>query len=306
MALSGCTGCSQSDAAATSASAAPSGPPAWLGIPKPADEVVKVLNPKNEAPYSGKTGTLRGKITIKGDAPPATDFAFPTDNSCPEAAATYGKAFRVGQDNALADALVTVTEFEGFVPPSGPSETVKVSGCAFEKRTIALTFGQHLEVLNVDTNKNTYTPYLDGSEYRAIMMAVADGDPIKLHPLKPAINYVLRDFQARPFLTAQVMVLKFSTHDVTGLNGTYEIANIPVGKARVTAFLPAIVKHVDKEIEIAEGDNTADLELTFDASKDKVAVKSPDAWQRGSDTQKEPEDGRFGAPPKRIDPNLPR
>ncbi|NUP12807.1 MAG: hypothetical protein HOW73_42760 [Polyangiaceae bacterium] len=279
--------------------------PAWLGVPRPTEEILSVINKSNRQPYAGKTGILKGRVTIKGDPAPASEEKFPP-KGCPEASATYGKAFRVGQDDALADALVTVTGYDAFVPPDKPAEKVKVHGCAFDKRTVALTFGQRLEVLNQDP-KASYTPYLDGSEYRAVMVAIPDGDPVKLYPNKPAINYVLRDYQNRPFLKADVLVLKFATHDVTGLDGKYEIGRIPVGKVKVDAYLPSTGKHVEKEIEIKEGDNALDLELTFDAAADKVVATRPDPWVRGTDPTKEAAtDGKWPALPKKAPKDVPR
>ncbi|HTJ84614.1 MAG TPA: hypothetical protein VL400_23000, partial [Polyangiaceae bacterium] len=57
--------------AGASASAATDDPRPWVGIPRTVEEVEKVVNPKGEKPYDGKTGTLRGRVTITGDAPPA-------------------------------------------------------------------------------------------------------------------------------------------------------------------------------------------------------------------------------------------
>ena len=43
---------------------------------------------------------------------------------------------------------------------------------------------------------------------------------------------------------------------------------IPVGKVRVDVLLPVIGKGEGREIEIKEGDNTADFTLKFDAKRD--------------------------------------
>ena len=76
-----------------------------------------------------------------------------------------------------------------------------------------------------------------------------------------------------------IFVLNYATHDVTGLDGHYEIKNIPAGKVRVDAFLPVIGKSEGQEIEIKEGDNTLDFTFHFDAAKDlpkpKAAASAP-------------------------------
>src|SRR5262249_42947203 len=172
-------------------------------------------------------------------------------------AATYGKLFRVGQDGTVADVLVGVTGYSAFVPAREPAKKVTLRGCAASQRTIALTYGQRLEVMNVDSVR-TYMPYLDGGAAPAVLVAVPGGDPVRLYPQEVG-HYLLRDELPKPWLTADVFALKYATLDVTRLDGRYQIAGIPAGKVRVSAFLPAIDRTVEKDVEIVPGENTLDL-----------------------------------------------
>ena len=233
--------------------------PIKVGIPQSVEKISEVVNPLNEAPYSGPVATLRGRVRIEGDAPEDMALSFP--EGCGEAAATYGKLFRVGQDGAVADALVAVTGYKGFVPARDEAKSTTIHGCAFSKRTIALTFGQRIEVSNLD-GSTSYMPYLDGAAMIAIMVAVPKGAPVKLYPQEPG-HYLVRDQLPKPFLTADVFALKYATHDVTGLDGAYEITGIPVGKVNINAYLHAINKSVEKEIELHAGDNALDLMLEY-------------------------------------------
>jgi hypothetical protein len=227
------------------------------------EKVAKVINPKGEAPYSGPTGTLKGRVRIKGDAPPETPITVPA-GKCGEAAATWGRLFRVGQDGALADALVTVVGYNGFVPPKEEAAKVTLHGCALSRRTVVAAFGQRIEVANIDPIES-HMPYLDGAPFTAVMVAIPRGDPVKLYPQEPG-HYMIRD-QIKPFLSADVFVLKYATHDVTDLDGEYEVTGIPVGKVQAVAYLPVLHDEVKKEIEIKEGENTLDFELLFDLKK---------------------------------------
>jgi hypothetical protein len=251
-------------AAATPASAAPSASSAAVAVPLSRAEVERTLNPRGEKPYDGETGTLKGRITIKGDPPPATDHRYSAD--CAAAKDVYGSLFRVGADGALPDVLVAVTGYEGFVPEREETETVTLEQCKFDKNTVALTFGQRIDVKNAD-EKRSYMPYLDGAPFRAVMVAVPKGDAVKLYPQKEG-RYLLRDQMKRPYLISNVFVLKFPTHGVTDGEGRYEISGIPVGKVKVNALLPAVRKAAEKEIEIAAGDNALDLVIEYDAEKD--------------------------------------
>ncbi|HVY45507.1 MAG TPA: hypothetical protein VHB21_06485 [Minicystis sp.] len=282
----GCTGGGNGAAPAASGSAASSAAaraampppevssPAPVSIPVPADKVLKVIDPKGSPPYAGAAGTVTGRVTMKGDPAPDSELAFPP--RCAAAAAVYGKLWRVGQDGELADALVTVTGYDAFVPAKAMVQTVTLRDCALSTRTIALTFGQHLEVANKDATES-YMPFLDGAPYSAIMVAIPNGAPVKLYPEEPG-HYLVRDELPKPFLKADVFVLKYATHDVTGLDGRFKIEGVPVGKVRVDAFLPALKKSVGKELEVHEGDNTLDFELTFDAKQDAIPGRaSPSA-----------------------------
>jgi hypothetical protein len=273
MALSATLAACKGDSSNGSAGAAPSGsgapPPFALGVPYPAASVAAVINPKGEPPYTGPTGTLRGTIRVKGDPAPDMKLSFPSQ--CAEAAATYGKAFRVGQDGTVADVLVAVTNYTGFVPAKEEAKKMIVRGCAFSTRTLSVTFGQRIEISNTDQTES-YMPYLEGTRAAAILVAVPGGDAVRLYPHAQG-RYLIRDQLPKPFMSTEVFVLAYSTHDVTGLDGQYEIKGIPVGKARVNALLPAIGKTIGQEVEIKPGDTT--LDMMFEYSPSDVARINP-------------------------------
>ena len=107
-------------------------------------------------------------------------------------------------------------------------------------------------------------PNLLGSQMRVQLLALPGGAGSTLYPPDPG-HYVLTD-DMKVFMMADVFVLKYSTHDVTGIDGRYEIAGIPAGKARISALLPATGAVVEKDIEIEAGKTLElPLELAFDA-----------------------------------------
>ena len=234
-----------------------------VGMVADAAKIVAAVNPKHEKPYAGPKGTLRGHVRIEGDPPPDTGLKF--QPNCKDAAATYGKLFRVGLEKALADVMVAVTGYQGFVPADSEVKKLTIHSCAAPKRTIPATYGQRFEVSNLD-KLDSYLPYLDGNPVRAVMVAIPQGAPVKLYAPEPG-RYMLRD-QMPSGIVADVFVVKFATVDVTDLDGQYEIKNIPVGKVRVDALLPVIGKAKGQELDIKEGDNTLDITLNFDAKKD--------------------------------------
>ena len=260
---------STSAAASASASAAAS---ASAGGAIPAEKVAAVLNPKGQTPYAGPVGTLHGTVHVKGDEPPMQKVTIP--EQCRGAAATYGKLFRVGQDKTLADVLVAVTGYDAYVPDPVLSADVPIRDCAYASRTYALTFGQFLSVRNLDGNVS-YLPLLQGGRSHAVMVATPLGEAVKLYAPEPKM-YRLVDEMSRPFMVADVFVLRYPTHAVTQLDGRYEIKGIPVGDMHVSALLPAAaMKVVNLPTKIQEGDNTLDITIEFNAKKDVVKEAPP-------------------------------
>jgi len=252
-------------APAASGSASAPSVSALAPAPIPRERVQAVVNPKGVAAYAGPAGTVEGIVRIEGPEAPKLDLKIPT--ACGDALATYSKLFREGTGRTLADALVTVTEYEGYVPSKREVTTVPIRGCAYDTRTIAMTFGERLEVANRDT-RFSYLPQLHGSRHAVDVVAVPKGDPVRLYPTEVG-RYVLGDGMARHWMQADVFVLKYSTHDVTGLDGKFRIENVPVGKARVTAYLPALDVAVDREVEVKEGEPTVvELTLRHEPKKD--------------------------------------
>lgn len=246
----------------SSASAHSTAPPTGSSNAAPA-----LGGPTPEA-YAGPTGTLHGVIHIKGDAAPATPHVYP--KGCGgEAAAMYGKLFRVGQDGTLADAIVSVTNYKGFVPQKKAAIEVSVQRCSYSTRSIAMTDGQHIAVRNLDLDTTSYLPWLDGAKLPAGIVATPQGDAVKLYS-RGYGRYWLRDQMARTFMVAHVFHFRYSTTAVTRLDGAYRIEGLPVGPVDVSVMLPqAKLLSVTKPFEVKAGtENQLDLELTFDSKRD--------------------------------------
>lgn len=226
----------------------------------PRDQVDSVLNPKNLPPYSGPQGIVKGVVRAKGPTAPTLKDKIdeiPVEK-CDRAEAMYGKLFREGPERALADVLVAVTEYAGYVPPKDPVVPLDIRGCAFGTRTLALAFGQRLEVRSHD--REGALPQLVGQKSPGLLVAIPGGDPVPITPLRVG-HYELQD-QSHPFATADVFVLKYSTTDVTGLDGKFEIRGVPAGEVRVSAYLPAVGRTVAQKVTLKDG-QTVELDLTI-------------------------------------------
>ncbi len=273
-ALPGCKHSSQPQPAASAAPSASSTAPPHA-IPVPEKVVQHEVNPKGLKPYSGPTGTIAGTITMAGDEPPVMSKVLQIiPAACKQAPAMYAKLFRVDAQKHLADAFVTVTGYEGYIPARSDSKMVIGRGCAWDTRTIAMTFGQKLLVRS--RGRTSYVPELQGAHMASQMVAIPGGDPITLLPRRPG-RYQLLD-SMHLFMKANVLVLKYSTFDVTGADGHYEIKGIPAGvEVTVTAFLPQTMGHVDRKLKIEPGKTTqVDLQLEYKKPPPEPAEPLPE------------------------------
>ncbi len=255
--------------------------PTASGIPVLATKVEAALNPQHLPPYAGPTATIEGVVTVSGDAPAKRNLEIPF--ACAEAYATYGKSYREGTGRTLADAMIAVTRYQGFVPAAKDEQPIKIHGCAYERRTVVLTYGQHLEVFNTDP-KESYLPTLVGANMPAQMAALPHGDAVKLYP-KEVGHYLLSDDAKHDWMKADVFVVPFPTHAVTGLDGRYRIEGIPPGTVKVSMYAPAIDAQLhpdfgidsvtqEREIELKAGETTKiDFVLPYKTPKPRPLPK---------------------------------
>lgn len=223
-----------------------------------ADRVQSVVNPKKAAPYSGKTGTVRGVVRASGDLPPELpEVLAKMDANCTTSRTTFGKLFREGPERELADVLVAVTGYEGFVPATGTDVKVSAEGCAWETRTIAMTFGQRLSIHGADNRP--YVPEILGQAMPAQLFVLPTAPPVQLPPKGPG-RFKLVD-SMRLYNVAELFVLPYATATVSNLDGEFEIKGVPIGEVTVNALLPQTGVVVEKKVTVA-ADAVTEVEFT--------------------------------------------
>jgi hypothetical protein len=86
---------------------------------------------------------------------------------------------------------------------------------------------------------------------------------------------------------ADVLVLQYTTHAVTGLDGKFRIAGIPAGKRKFAVFLPAIdgdlhpeaaalQSSVEQDVEVKDGETTTvNIEFPYKPKPKAPAAPRP-------------------------------
>jgi hypothetical protein len=245
----------------------------------PAASAQAVVNPDNLPPYNGPTGSVEGTVLVKGpDSPDVPDVSAPL---CRAALDTYGKLFRAGQARAdglkpLADAVVVVVGYEGrgyYVPEKDPAARVTITpSCAYPTRTLAMTFGQWLEVSNDSTQP--FGPYLEfvmlGGAIRIAPPKQA-GEPVKVYPPR-AGHFSLRD-RMQTYVREDLWVFRHPLHAVTDLSGHFRIDGVPLGPLKVGAELAAIGSKALTEVDVRENVvQNVEIALTYEPKPVRAAV----------------------------------
>ena len=272
---------SASAAPSASASAAPSasGDTAAAAFSNGFDKanVAYVLNPYKLPAYSGPTGSVEGTVTI--DGPPSPNLPLPGAGKCPAAIDTFGKLFRDGPaakpggPRPLADAVVTVTGYAGYYVPEKTDVVHLTIGtnCAYPTRTIAITYGQRLEISN--STSLVFAPLVDDVSTPAIMAAPpsGNGEAIKVYP-QQAGYFMMRD-RLEPFVREDLYVFRHPLHAVTDRAGHFRIDGVPVGTLKLGVYHPGAKAAAEAKVEFLEGVvQKADVALTY---KPGTAPPSP-------------------------------
>ncbi|HEY3497671.1 MAG TPA: hypothetical protein VGK73_23395 [Polyangiaceae bacterium] len=272
----GCPRRASKHESAASASAAALPAPVASGFPAPG-VVSSIVNPDGVKAYAGPAGSVRGRVVATGDAPPEQpEVLAQIPEQCGKGREAYGKLFREGPNRALADVLVAVTGYKGYVPETEPTVDVKAEGCFWGTRTFVLTFGQRIDIVSGD--REAYIPELIGERGQPQLIATPGGGAAShLYPTRPGGYQVVDNLKL--FMTAEVLVLRYSTHAVTGLDGTFEIRGIPAGPVTVSALLPQTQVSVERKITVVADKPSEELvlEIPFDRAAYEKARALADA-----------------------------
>ncbi len=224
-------------------------------------QIQAIVNPGGATDYTGPTGAVEGTIRVKGD-PPATKTFMQLPPSCASAVPIHAPAYRAGDEGELADVLVGVIGYSGYVRPSREDKIVTIKNCAIEPTVIDLSLGQRLLVANADPMP--YTPQI-ATKLLVQRVAIQGMSAVPLNITQPGaygLTWLTGALPGSNVPSATVFVLPSALHMVTGPDGKFRIGNVPVGKVRVTASHLGMPEAA-KDVEIKAGE-VAKLDLVME------------------------------------------
>jgi hypothetical protein len=229
-----------------------------------------VLNPYNLPAYAGPTGSVEGTVTVDGPAAPSVQL---DSSKCAAAMDTYGKLFRDGTPakpggpRPLADAVVVVVGYADscgcYVPEKNEAVRISVgAGCGYPSRTIAITYGQRLEITNQSTL--LFAPLIDNYSTPAVMVAPprGTGDPIKIYPQRVG-HFIMTD-RLESFVHEDLFVFRHPLHAVTDRTGHFRVDGVPVGSLKLGVYHPGANTSAEIPVDIkADVVTKADVKVIY-------------------------------------------
>ena len=154
-----------------------------------------------------------------------------------------------------------VTGGNFFIPEKTPVAKATIGeGCAYESRTIAMTFGQRLEIQN--TTKLLFAPVIDAFARPAMVAPCSRrGEPVKPSRSRRATR--MGD-DLVPFVHEDLYVFRHPLHTVSNRGGYYRLDGVPVGALKVGVYHPALKTGAELPVTIVEGAvQKVDFKLTY-------------------------------------------
>ena len=187
---------------------------------------------------SGPTGTIRGVVKLTGKAPAPASEPIKADQ------ATCGNSvslprITLGKDNGIKDTFVFLdgapaVESSQMPPPA--SVLMDQKNCQYVPHAMTVPVGTELEITNSDTilhNVNGKIIAAEGLLPKFNIAQPVKGQKNKTPALDKAGIVTLSCEAGHPWMSAFVLVADNPYTAITKDDGTFTIANVPVGTYRI-------------------------------------------------------------------------
>jgi hypothetical protein len=220
----------------------------------------------------GGTGTIVGHVHYMGQTPVNPIIRMGADPRCNKLYAgkrATSPTFVVGADGAMANVLVNVDgSFPNTPAPSMPV-VLDQKDCMYVPRVLGARIGQALEVRNSDpTEHNVHSASMAGNDFNATQ--TINGKPFQFTLKSGELLRVRCDNHT--WMTAYIGIFDNPYFGVSGVDGSFTIANVPTGKQTVKAW-HEVMGSQTQTIDVQPGKTTT-VDFTF-APGQKPAAAAP-------------------------------
>lgn len=214
------------------------------------------------ASLQAETGTIKGVVHFKGEAPKRVVLDTSKDPQCAKSKGKIGSYnYIVNGDNTLRNVLVSIDhEFDQkFETPSEPV-ILDQHGCEYEPHVLGMMTGQKLEIRNDDeTLHNIHAlsqknPAFNVSQPQKGMTKEVDN-------LKHEETFKVK-CDVHPWMGCYIGVFDHPFFDITGKEGAFVLKNVPAGTYKVKAFHEEMGEKT-QEVTVVGGEE-ATLEFTYE------------------------------------------
>lgn len=214
---------------------------------------------------SDTAGALYGEILFEGEAPERFPIGARKKSECTtHADVEHLSSIEVVTDGKVASVLVRITRgFDADDVPDAPAEPAVLDqrGCMYTPHVLAFQAGQAFEVRNSDptTHNVNAKPVKNESPGNRNM---SEGQaPLEISfPLAETLIHFKCDIH--PWMEARVHVVEHPWFDVTGMDGTFRIDDVPPGTYSVEALHEKYGKLRARDVVVRAGKATG-FALTF-------------------------------------------
>jgi len=218
----------------------------------------------------GGTGTIVGHVKYMGPTPVNPIIRMGADPRCNKL--YVGKrptapTFVVGADGAFANVLVNVDgSFPNTAVPTTPV-VLNQKDCMYAPRVLGARIGQTLQVTNEDpTDHNVHSLSKAGNDFNRTQLV--NGKPFDVTLKAAELLRITCDNHT--WMTAYVGIMDNPYYAVSGTDGSFTIANVPVGKQSVKAWHE--VMGMQTQMVDIEAGKTATVDFTFAPGQKTASV----------------------------------
>jgi plastocyanin len=223
--------------------------------------------PANQESAVAALGSIKGNVVFDGERPEPKADIKPTEK---ESAGCHhtgeyvvrDESLRIDDKGGVADVVLSIEVAGAKIEVPKDAVIFDQKGCTFTEHVKVVPIGALVRFANSDeTNHNIH---LYAKKNEAVNKNIAGGQSFDLKLDKSEVVEVKCDIHT--WMRGYVVVTEASHWDISGLDGTFEIKDLPAGTYKVNVWHPELGKS-STEIVVEAGKETA-AEVKVGAKKE--------------------------------------